>query len=425
MDVLIIGGGMAGMLLALGLKRAGHTPVVYERADFVQAIRNGERGPNGAPLMPQFGELGGGLGIVRNGGSVLKEFGVWDDVAAAGSQRTNCLFCRIDGTLITEVDTHDPDGSVYIQRSKLHQVIMQAAMKAGVKLFVCKQLVDLKQDDGKVTAIFKDGTKAVGDVLFGADGIHSATRSLLFDPQTTDDSPIFAGNYGHVGVTKLQPDDPILSKANFGACFFTDTVNKKSVELIRTSDTSYSFRVSDFSFDQTELESWTPVADLPKEAPRLAALVTSWNVPAIAGEIIEKASRIAPVSIYDRKSLKSWTVGRVTLVGDAAHGMPPYLGQGTNQAFEDVAALVELFTRFPSDYETCFKVYEAVRIKRTTKFAENSRRMGNAQYAKSWLGKIVGEIGLKGFALLANLKMFNFDWDWKLEIDKELKTLGK
>ncbi|KAJ3059031.1 hypothetical protein HDU99_006540, partial [Rhizoclosmatium hyalinum] len=74
---------------------------------------------------------------------------------------------------------------------------MQACQRAGIKTFVNKKLVDVKQESSSVTAFFADGTTATGDLLIGADGIHSATRRKVFGENLRAK---FTGEMGHIGV---------------------------------------------------------------------------------------------------------------------------------------------------------------------------------------------------------------------------------
>ncbi|KAJ3341418.1 hypothetical protein HDU83_006609 [Entophlyctis luteolus] len=426
LDIIIIGGGMAGMLLALAMKRAGHAPTVYERTEFAEAAP-------GEARMPLFGKLGGGISIVINGARVLQQYGLWEEVQNSGGPQYNSQFCRIDGSQIIVVKPPTQrEEVVFLARSSLHNILTIAAMKAGVRIVVGKQLVQFEQkpdENGKTKVFcrFRDGSGASGDVMIGADGIHSVTRSLLFDPVETDDAPIFTGSQGQLGVAQLPDDHPILKQIKYGLSVFTDNKNQNAVELMFISPNCVSFRISDFSKTNTEIEDYAPSTDIPRDIEKLSKLVKGWGVPDFVPEIIKHTIRVSPVSVYDRKSLKTWTKGHVTLIGDAAHGMPPHMGQGTNQAFEDVATLAEAFTRFPDDPQFCFMLYENLRIKRATLFQENSRAIGNAQYTKSTVGRVVGEIAMKVVNFgMANLGWrMNIDWDWNAEMEKELKRLGR
>ncbi|KAJ3261426.1 hypothetical protein HDU77_000865 [Chytriomyces hyalinus] len=412
LDIIIVGGGIAGSTLALGLAQAGHTATIYEREE----VRISE----GLLAMPDFGIM-----VTANGLQVFKNFGVWDAIQREGQRANrNVYMNRIDGTPITSFKVADDDEHVCIMRSTLHKIINAAAGELGVR-FVCgKRLQSFTQtarsetEKASVTVQFADGTSVTGDLLIAADGIRSKTRELLFPG--SNDKPIYTGTRGFLGLTRLEDGDPWLTRSAIS--FYMDTSNRTSVNMMSVGNNLISWNVADHQEEPAEVDSWVPYADFPREAERLAALLESWNAPKDVAQIIGNAHRISPVTIYDRKSIESWTVGRVTLIGDAAHGMPPHLGQGTSMALEDVGVLVELLRRFPAEPDRCLRMYEAIRIPRTTKIAEQTRQMGASQYTKSNLQRFLGELGLKFLGWVVNTFDFRvYEYDYILEVEKQLK----
>ncbi|KAI8826326.1 hypothetical protein BJ741DRAFT_631678 [Chytriomyces cf. hyalinus JEL632] len=417
LDIIIVGGGMAGSTLALGLAQAGHTATIYEREE----VRISE----GRLAVPEFGDVGGGIMITANGLQVFKTFGVLDAIRRQGqSANRNSYMNRIDGTPITCFKMAADDEYVCIMRSALHKILNEAASALGVR-FVCgKRLESFTQtaatdtEKASVTVQFADGTSVTGDLLIAADGIRSKTRELLFPG--SNDKPIYTGSRGFLGITRLEDGDPWLTRSAIS--FYMNTSNRTSVNMMSVGNNLISWNVADHQEEPAEVDSWVPYADFPREAKRLAALLESWKAPKDIAQIIGNAHRISPITIYDRKSIESWTVGRVTLIGDAAHGMPPHLGQGTSMALEDVGVLVDLLKRFPDDPDRCLRVYEKIRIPRTTKIAEQTRQMGASQYTKSSMQRFVGEVGLKFFGWVVSTFDFRvYAYDYAVEVEKQLK----
>ncbi|KAJ3228567.1 hypothetical protein HDU81_006109 [Chytriomyces hyalinus] len=366
-----------------------------------------------------------GIMITANGLQVFKNFGVLDAVRRQGQcANRNVHMNRIDGTPITTFKVAEDDEYVCIMRPALHKILNEAASALGVR-FVCgKRLESFTQtarsetEKASVTVQFADGTTATGDLFIAADGIRSKTRELLFPG--SNDKPIYTGTRGFLGLTRLEDGDPWLTKSAIS--FYMNATHRTSVNIMSVGNNLISWNVADHQEEPVEVDSWVPYADFPREAKRLADLLESWNAPKDVAKIIGNAYRISPITIYDRKSIESWTVGRVTLIGDAAHGMPPHLGQGTSMALEDVGVLVELLRRFPAEPDRCLRTYETIRIPRTTKIAEQTRQMGASQYTKSNIQRFVGELGLKFFGWVVSTFDFRvYEYDYIGEVEKQLK----
>jgi 2-polyprenyl-6-methoxyphenol hydroxylase-like FAD-dependent oxidoreductase len=162
---LIIGGGIAGPVAAMFLKRAGIDAVVYEsRAE-------------------TDGAAGWFLNLAGNGIEVLKTLGIAAPIIAEGSPAPRMIIESGRGKRLGEVRNGARAGlteSVVIRRGMLQQQLYDAATKQGIQIYYGKRLRAIEAAGEKgVTAAFEDGTTAQGDLLVGCDGIHSRTRQII------------------------------------------------------------------------------------------------------------------------------------------------------------------------------------------------------------------------------------------------------
>ena len=173
--VLIIGGGIAGCALALFLSRLNISARVFE-------------------AYPETVEVGGGLQVAPNGGNVLRALGLHTALAESGAVCRTFRLCNHHGQTLMEIPLKGRErygvDAITCSRHALRTVLLNALTTEGVRVEYHKRLTSLHQTEAAVTASFEDGTVAVGQVLVGADGIHSITRTLLFP---TTPSPVYMG----------------------------------------------------------------------------------------------------------------------------------------------------------------------------------------------------------------------------------------
>ncbi|KAJ3030311.1 UNVERIFIED_CONTAM: hypothetical protein HDU68_009464 [Siphonaria sp. JEL0065] len=397
MKVSIIGCGLNGAALALALKQHGHEPTLYDKFDIAEAIQ----AANGGPISMGFGDVGGGVLIQANGLRMLKKLGVLHKVIAAGYIKTDQLeFSKIDGSspiflnLASKLET-DPElqHSVQILRSKLHNILMVECQALGVRVFTSKKLLSLQETETEVVCSFEDGTSAASDLVVGADGMHSATRRQIFGE---DSKAEFTGVVGYLGVTKLGPGGQFGEIAEFDKSLHisTDRINRKEVTLCKVNEETISFTVTEFSEPDSDMSSgtWRPYSNLPKESARLATLVESWGVSKNSVSCIRNASRITPMAIYQLPLLPTFSKGRVVLVGDAAHGMRPNVGQGLSMGLEDVITLVGALNAFavPEDLDKALTVYNNVRLPRIQRMLNDAQMVADSTYTDSpFKGKVL------------------------------------
>ncbi|ORY38252.1 FAD/NAD(P)-binding domain-containing protein [Rhizoclosmatium globosum] len=368
--VVIIGSGLVGAATALALHRVGIESTLYDQVDPVEVVMKGE--------VIEFGETGGSV-MIQDGGLRVSK-------CIANGAIVRCIsWSKIDGSYPivsdsrisaksandSELELHPP---LQILRSTLHSILIKACHKAGIKTLIDKKLVDIKQDEMTVTASFADGSTATGDLLIGADGIHSATRRKAFGDEL---KAKFAGSTGHVGVTNIKEHGIVLKEAEECA-FYTDRENKRTVSVFKVSQDIVAVNVSTFgdTEDYDTSAFYRPSTDLPKDASQLADLLTTWGAPQHVANMVRHSFRLSTYSVYDLPNLENYHKGRVILIGDAAHGMVPNAGIGLLTGLEDVGTLLALFKHFKQeDWNTAFRLYSKSRVARGVAASEQSRSM--------------------------------------------------
>src|SRR5690349_18723630 len=222
-----------------------------------------------------------------------------------------------------------------------------------------------RQDQASATVGFADGSTATADVVIGADGIHSVLQGFVVAPA----KPVFSGVVAYRGlVPRLDeyPADAMRMWVGQGQHFLVFPV--RAGQLLNY--------VGFVPSDTSVRESWSAAGD----PAALAAHFAGWDP--VIGEVIAAVSRPGGTGfqwgMYDRAPLPTWSDGRLTLLGDAAHPMLPHLGQGVNQALEDAVTLATLLgaCASPAGVPRALAAYEGLRRERTARVQLGSRRNG-------------------------------------------------
>lgn len=333
--IAIIGGGIGGLTAGLALQQAGFDPIIYERT-------------------PMFGEVGAGLSISPNATHGLNALGLADWMAThANEPLDQFLFHGETGEHLRTFDrraARETYGAGYLQvhRSDLHEALVERFGLANCRLGAELTKIDA---DGKLT--FADGTIVQHDIVIAADGLRSIVRDTLFDP----DRPLYSG---HVAWRTL------LDSAKLGAEF----VQRRNTNHIgpRRNFVTYPVRGEQLvnvviltRSAQWAEESWSAKGDIAELRMHFAG----WC------PYVERAldgideSQLYRWGLFVRRPLESWIRGRVALLGDAAHPMLPYLGQGASSTIEDAIVLGRAFA-CEADPAEALALYQASRIKRAS-----------------------------------------------------------
>jgi salicylate hydroxylase len=240
--------------------------------------------------------------------------------------------------------------------------LLVAAVPGGV-VHLDHRCVGLTQYADRVEVKFANGATAAGDVVVGADGIHSSVRESIMGPE----SPRFSGHVAYRGLV------PVAQVAELGLEVVANSwwgPDRHFVHYFVGAGARYLNWVA-VTPGQWRIESWTArgeVADALKE-------FEGWNRQVRA--IIRSVDTVNRWALYDRDQLPRWSSGRVTLLGDAAHAMLPYMAQGAVQSIEDAAVLAKCLEQAdPRDVGAALRRYEEIRRPRAARCQEGSRRNG-------------------------------------------------
>jgi 2-polyprenyl-6-methoxyphenol hydroxylase-like FAD-dependent oxidoreductase len=339
MKAIIIGGGIGGLAAALALQRAGIEPHVFERA--------------AAPR-----EVGAGLSLWSNAVRVLDALGLSSAMRRRGWSELETEIRTWRGRLLVggvSEARHSRGGTIVgaMHRADLLDVLREGI--DGAHVHFDHECTGVSSDGSAVTARFGNGRAEQGDVLIGADGLHSVVRQQAFGAAP----PRYAGYTAWRGVVSFATR-PSTATESWG--------RGRRFGIVPLNDG----RVYWFATTNAPEHARHPASDVK---PALLQLFRGWHAPIEALIDATGESAILRNDIYDRDPLRSWRRDRVTLLGDAAHPMTPNLGQGACQALEDAVVLAASLARHDR-IDTALARYEARRIPRTTRIVLLSRRIG-------------------------------------------------
>ena len=347
MRVLIAGAGIGGLTAALAALRQGHEVEVYEQASELK-------------------EVGAGVQLSANGTRVLYALGVGEELKS--------LSCEATGKEIRLWNTGETWklfdlGKVSIERygfpyftvyrPDLLDVLARAVrrLKADA-IHLGRKCVGFTQTDGEVRLDLEDGTTATGDALIGADGVHSPIRQTLFGV----DKPQFSGIIAWRGIIPMERL-PARMERSVGVNWVGPGGHVVHYPLRGGAVLNF---VGALERTDWQIESWSARGTTEE----LAADYRGWH------EDIQTLIRNIPVphkwALMVRPPMPRWTVGRVTLLGDACHSMVPFLAQGAVMAMEDGLILARALTELDGDVASRLARYEEARRERTRRAVEGS-----------------------------------------------------
>jgi 2-polyprenyl-6-methoxyphenol hydroxylase-like FAD-dependent oxidoreductase len=360
---LIIGGGIAGPILALFLQKAGFSAQIFEAA----------QGPR---------EMGGALGLAPNGMQVLAAAGVVEFVRDVSVTSNELTFENQQGKLLACVPAGDPkrygQAGVMITRAALHRVLIEHAQCHGIPVHYGKRFVGLDDlPNQPVIAHFSDGSTAAGDFLVGADGIRSQVRQVVmpYAPRPAYTGLMAPGGFSPCLDSQVRPRSPervhfIFGQKAFFGYFHTVTPEGPRTAWWSTASAPLASKEHITALSKAELQQ------------HLMNLHGDWAQPVPL--LIQSATEVLNIAIHDVPSLPAWSAGRTVLLGDAAHAVAPHSGQGASMALEDAMLLAKLLREANGTaLEKVFAEFEQQRRPRTDKVIALGRRNGQRKEALS------------------------------------------
>lgn len=357
LPVVIAGAGVGGLAAALSLARAGKRVLVLERAAKIE-------------------EIGAGLQIAPNAGRILAALGLEPALAEVGLAPEAIKVRRgRDGAVLARLDlsgARERWGAPFrfYHRADLQQALLQAALRhEAIEVRAGARVGDFEEESGAVhlRVPVSDGFEEVdAAALVGADGLRSSVRGHLF--RTERDAPIYSGWTAWRALVPAA-SAPAAMRARESQLWLLPGAHVVNYPLRDGAIVNVVVIVEE------PLETQASASALSLDGLTLARMLT----PRIAGELrdlIEAGASWRHWPLFIRPTLQHWSRGAVTLLGDAAHPMPPFLAQGAAQAIEDADALGCAFAQFGATPQTALAAYERARMSRAAQVVGASKRQG-------------------------------------------------
>jgi salicylate hydroxylase len=352
--IAVIGGGLGGLVTALALQRAGLAVRVFEKAAAIH-------------------EIGAGITLAPNASRVIDQLGLADKLRAIGHVvQTQGVMNYTTGELLVKNARGDAPfkkyGAHYYQ---LHRADLQDMLVAAIRgndadaIQVDATFIGLRQSDDQVIAEFADGSDYPCAALIGCDGLRSSVRRCLF----ATNSAVFTGRVAWRGL---------VPTADIGDW----PMPVESATLIGPNRIFGFYPIRNYGLMNyvaiSRREEWTEEGwSIRSSVEEVVAEFDGWYPPILTLVRATPQRSCFKWGLFDHPPLEQWTVNRATLLGDAAHPMLPYMGQGASMAIEDGAVLARSLAKYAPDVPQALQRYEALRKPRANLVQLESRRKGD------------------------------------------------
>ena len=343
--VLIVGGGIGGITAALALRQRGIDALILEQAR-------------------AFTQVGAGIQLSANATRVLRRLGLGEPLARVSvypEARDYRAWDTGERLYLTPLgapaEAHFGAPYYHAHRADLLDVLLGGLGETGFRLGARVEGFD--ETGNGVSARLSDGTSVAGDVLVGADGIHSTVRGQLFGT----DAPRYTGNVAWRGLVPAERVEHLDLDRVTGVWMGP---NRSIVQYYVSAGRTFNWIGISRSTGAAH-ESWLAEGSVADALAEYA----DWH-PTIRA-VIGATPRVLRQALYDREPLPAWHVGRVVLLGDAAHPMLPFYAQGAAQSIEDAIVLAGCLAAGRDDPVAAIERYVALRQSRTAWMQQLSR----------------------------------------------------
>jgi 2-polyprenyl-6-methoxyphenol hydroxylase-like FAD-dependent oxidoreductase len=358
MDIAIIGGGIAGLCFALNLHKRGITCRVYESA-------------------PEIKEIGAGITLLPHAMREFSEIGVGGALEELGIENLESCFFNRFGQLIYKELRGRHGGSRYpeigMHRARLHGVLLDAArQKLGAeRILIDHHCLGVEQVSDGVGISFKQTSTGArlppvrADIAIACDGINSTIRRQFYPCETV----AFAGINTWRGISRRAPILTGRTYMRVGSIKTGKLVIYPVIDDTEKDGTQIINWMAEIEGDPTTKNDWNKPGKLEDFINIYESWIFDWlDVP----DMMRNAETILEYPMVDKDPVDSWTFGRVTLMGDAAHPMYPRGSNGAAQGAIDARTLADCLASM-DDPEGALKAYEDARLAATARVVRANR----------------------------------------------------
>ena len=350
LKAIIVGAGIAGLTTAIAMQQAGYTVEIYDKT---------------RELRP----AGAGISLWSNGVKVLNRLGLGDRLAAIGGTMNRMEYRSDHDALLSHIDLmpliHQVGQRPYpVSRTELQGLLLEVVGKENVYLQM--RCVGVEQTEDNITAIFEDGHRATGDVLVGADGIHSQVREHILGHPI---APRYADYVNWNGIVEAQP----------GLCDSDNWViyvgQERRASMMPIGGDRFYF------FFGSPMPKGTAVEPQDRQV-ELANIFIGWPEPVQTLINTLDPLQTNRLEIHDIDPPEQLVHRRAVLVGDSGHATTPTLGQGGCQAIEDAEVLTHYLVTTNISVPDALQRYESERKERTASLVLKARKRTETIYGK-------------------------------------------
>ena len=345
MRIIVTGAGIGGSVLALALEQMGMDYLVLEQA-------------------PALTEVGAGIQLSPNGVRILECLGLADDLARFGVQPGgHQLKDWKTGETVLETPlravVNDTFGARYYHAHRADLISALSTRLNPDRLRLNSKVVSVSQTDSKVSVTLADGSTESGDILIAADGIHSAIRNQVFNPEAPRRS-------GYVAWRGMVPAEKV-AHLNIEKQSTAVMGPRLSIVFYYVSGGAKLNWIAIGAGDSEIQESWSQGAS---KADVQKSFEGWYDHPK---GMVDLTEELFVTALHDRENLPNWIDGRIALMGDAAHAMLPYHAQGAVQSIEDAWVLARCLEMGQQKPTAALMKYESLRKDRAQRLQLHSR----------------------------------------------------
>ncbi|CAI5702787.1 unnamed protein product [Peronospora effusa] len=368
-DIAIIGGGIAGATLAVGLVRANIPVTLYESAKALDekgaGVALGANASRALELLAPDAKRAFDRVSTFNHSPAKKD--VWFDFYK-GVETPSSDINEGVGDFITTVET--PAGSAYVHRARFVDEMVELIPEGVIELN--KRVYDIETlPDGNVKLKFVDGSEAVHSAVVGCDGIKSRTRKVILGENDPAANAVFAGKYVYRGLVPMEKAVALLGD-----------------EMARNSQMYLGYHGHVITFPIQHGRVMNVVAFASKKEWKDQKWVVPTTKEALTKDFAGFSKHVRDIismmentdiwALFHHLPARTYSRGKMLLIGDAAHATTPHNGAGAAMAIEDAYVLSSLLTdvEHASDLEAAFHAFEKVRLYRTAKVVVESYEAG-------------------------------------------------